>query len=310
MLSGDLRSSRLGELAEEIRQYRRDEGGSQEFGTAIEGLTILRSDREVHTFHRIASPALWIIVQGEKLATVGEKQFDYRDGEALLITVEEPCRCVIRKATQAKPFLGLVIEIGRTAAQEVIEELTVIPTPSRERKKLNAFVLPLDASLLDCALRAVRLLKRPSAIPALYPGIMREICYWLLSGQFSRSALQIIMANNHDERIVQALRYLRASFKKEVRVDQLSATTGMSTATFHRRFKEVTSMSPLQYQKQLRLIEARRLLLAGNTHVESIAVEVGYASASQFSREYARLFGKPPSSEITAQKLLRTNRSA
>ena len=179
--------------------------------------------------------------------------------------------------------------------QEVAEEIKMPLAVSGKPKARGAFVLSLSRQLVDCAQHAIGLLDTPEAIPTLYPGIMREVCYWLLKGPGGDQVSQImIMANGHDQRIIQAIHTLRDKLSESTHVTELALAANMSSATFHRQFKSVTGMTPVQYQKQLRLHEARRLMIFGSATVESAALEVGYASASQFSREYSRMFGASP----------------
>jgi transcriptional regulator GlxA family with amidase domain len=160
------------------------------------------------------------------------------------------------------------------------------------------FVTDFRGPLADCALRLVRLLDTPEAIPTLHPLIMREICYWLLTGPHGSDAARMVLANGPSQRIMDAMRILRVRFAEPVRVEELAAVARMSTSAFHRQFKALTSMSPLQYQKQLRLLEARRLMVSRAFNVAAAAFEVGYESSSQFSREYARLFGASPKRDV------------
>ncbi len=264
------------------------------YDTPAEGLVVLRSSRTLKPIFRISKPALWISVQGSKWAVVGEQRFDYGAGEALLITFEIPCRCMVPKATLAEPFLGLVIELSRTSFQEVGETLHSKPDRTANEQVRSAIAVTLNRQLLDCVLRAVRLLDTPAAIPVLYPSLLREMSYWLLSGVYGPQAMNIAMARGQDRRTIQAILQLRTNFRDTIRVEDLAKTAGMSLATFHRQFRSVTSLSPVQYQKQLRLLEARRLIITNNPPVGETAYQVGYASVSQFSREYTRMFGKSP----------------
>lgn len=298
------RNDLLQELALAIREQTKDGEGQHVSGyitTAIKGFTILRSERSMQPFHRISNPALWISVQGGKWAVVGKEDYRYSAGQALLITVEAPCRCTIPKASPQQPFLGLVIELARSAILEMLEALDISLEAAQPAKKGNALVVTLDEQLLDCALRSVRLLSFPPAIPLLYPGIMREISYWLLSGPHGNQAARIAMTKREDQRVLEAVRHLRARFRQAIRIGDLAGAAGMSPATFHRQFRAATSLSPLQYQKQLRLLEARRLMISGQINIEKVALRVGYASLSQFSREYTRMFHKTPREEISTQ---------
>lgn len=264
------------------------------YDTPAEGLIVLRSDRTLEPIHRISKPALWISVQGLKWAIVGRQRFDYSAGDALLITVEIPCRCTIPKATPREPFLGLVIELNRTSFQEIGEALNSKPDRIATEQVRSAIGITLNRQLLDCVLRSVRLLDTPAAVPILYPSMLREMSYWLLSGAYGPQAMNIAMAHGQDRRTLRAIRQLRARFRDPIRVTDLATAAGMSVATFHRQFRSVTSLSPVQYQKQMRLLEARRMILTNNPTVGETAYQVGYASASQFSREYTRMFGKSP----------------
>ncbi len=168
------------------------------------------------------------------------------------------------------------------------------------------FVIDFDGPLADCALRLARLLETPQAIPALHPGIMREICYWLLAGPQGGDIARLALKTGPSRNITDALRTLRDRFREVVRVEDLAEIAHMSASAFHRQFKDLTSYTPLQYQKHLRLLEARRLMVTHGFNVEAAAFEVGYESPSQFSREYARLFGAPPKRDVQRLQLAPT----
>ena len=285
-------------LSEKLLSYT-DKGNQQSrdgyYDTPIEGLSVLRSDKTMQPMHRITKPALWVSIQGLKWAVVGEQQFDYSQGNALLITVEVPSRCTIPKATPREPFLGLTLELDRTIFQAVLEKLEHKPEKLAIEQLSNAVVIKLNAQILDCIRRAVALLDTPQSASILYPGIIREISYCLLTGEEAAQALNIAMTGGgYDQRTLEAIRRLRTNFRETLHVEDLAKAAGMSIATFHRHFRATTSLSPLQYQKQLRLLDARRLILTEQHSVGEVANKVGYRSSSQFSREYARMFGKSP----------------
>jgi len=146
----------------------------------------------------------------------------------------------------------------------------------------------------------VRLLGTLQAIPVLYPAIMREICYWLLSGPHGGEVIDMTMAKSHTRHVISAIHSLRERFSEPIRIEELASVAHLSPSAFHRQFKAITSMTPLQYQKQLRLLEARRLMVAEEANVETAAFQVGYESPSQFSREYSRLFGLPPRRDVAS----------
>jgi AraC-like DNA-binding protein len=293
-------SRNLKELAQSVRQYTEGAGGSAPSPTAIDGLRFLRSNQANRPGHCLFKPALYVTLQGAKWATFGEKRYKFAAGHALMVAVDIPSRGTVTVASSRKPYLGLEIELDFAIMQKVAEEIDIAFTVPGKPKATGAFVLELNRQLVDCAQRAIRLLETPQAIPTLYPGIMREVCYWLLTGPGGNQVSQImILANGHDQRIIQVIHTLRDKLSETIHVADLALAANMSQATFHRQFKSVTGMTPLQYQKQLRLHEARRLMIFGNAMVESAALEVGYASVSQFSREYARMFGTSPRRDVS-----------
>jgi len=287
----------LERLVEAVTRYTNRQGTPGPFTTAIPGVTILRSDHERRPNHMIFKPALCIVVQGAKRSIFGDQRLDYRAGQALLVSVEMPAVGRILEASPTQPFLGLVVELDLGVLRDVVDGLDVVP-PATGDVRGGVFVTDFDGPLSDCALRLVRLLDTPRAIRQLYPATMREICYWLVAGPYGGDVIKLTLANGHDARLVRAIHALRARFAEPVRIEALAAIARLSPSAFHRQFKAMTSLTPLQYQKQLRLIEARRLMASGEVNVETAAFQVGYVSPSQFSREYARMFGKPPRRDV------------
>ncbi len=285
--------NRPNSLTEAVRRYTDAQPGASPFATTIDGLHILRSDHEKRPSHLIFKPALCIVVQGAKWTTFGEQRLHYRAGQALVVNVEMPMFGTVAEASPGKPFLGLIIEFDLAVLREVRETLDTPPEVDNKGGR-GVFVMNFDGPLEDCALRMMRLLDTPKAIPVLYPAIMREICYWLLTGPHGGEVVRLTLANSHPQRVIRAIHSLRDRFAEAVRIEELASVARMSPSAFHRQFKAITSMTPLQYQKQLRLLEARRLLIAEAANVETAAFQVGYESPSQFSREYSRMFGLSP----------------
>jgi AraC-like DNA-binding protein len=286
-------------LVEIVRRYTDMQPGTSPFATTIEGLLILRSDHEKLPSHLIFRPALCVVVQGAKWTTFGDQRFDYGPGQALVVSVEMPAFSKITQASPSEPYLGLVIEFDLKMMSEVLEQLST-PPKIADHVERGVFVTNFDGPLADCVLRMLRLLDTPDAIPVIRPLIMREICYWLLTGPHGGEVAKLVLASSHTHRVVSAIHTLRHQFKEAVRIEDLAAIAQLSPSAFHRQFKALTSMTPLQYQKQLRLLEARHLLVAGAANVETAAFQVGYESPSQFSREYVRMFGAPPRRDIAA----------
>ena len=288
-------------LVKAVRRYSAAQVGESPFVTAIEGLVILRSDHKKFPKHLIFKPALCITVQGAKWAVFGDQRFDYRAGQALLVSVEMPALGTVSEASPSKPYLGIIIEFDLAVMRQVMDELD---TPPKAGSKVGSgvFVTDFNGPLEDCALRLVRLLDTPQAIPLLYPAIMREICYWLLTGPHAADVVSMTLTNSHAHQVIRAIHLLRDRFAEPVRIEELALVAQMSPSAFHRQFKAITSMTPLQYQKQLRLLEARRLLVSDEINVETAAFQVGYESPSQFSREYSRMFAMPPRRDVASLK--------
>ncbi len=288
-------------LIEAVRRFTDGQPGASPFSTAIEGLTLLRSDHEKPPTHLIFKPALCIVVQGAKWVMLGDRRFDYRAGQAVVVNVEMPLYGRVAEASPSEPYLGVIIEFDLAIMREVLEGLSSPPLPSGDPKP-GLFVTDLDEPLSNCILRMVRLLATPDAVMTLRPLIMREICYWLLTSPHGGEIARITLANTHARSIIRAIHTLRDRFMEPVRIEELAGTARMSCSAFHRQFKAITSMTPLQYQKNLRLLEARRLLVTDAANVEAAAFQVGYESPSQFSREYSRMFGAPPKRDIAGLK--------
>ncbi|KQR73838.1 AraC family transcriptional regulator [Burkholderia sp. Leaf177] len=291
-------------LLEAVTRYTDAQPGDGPYLTPIEGVLILRSNREKQPSHLIFKPALCIVVQGAKWTIFGNQRFHYRAGQALVVSVEAPAVGRVVEASRTEPFLGIVIEFDQAVMRDVLEGLAPTEGVTRQLAGVSVeaahgvFVTDFDGPLADCALRLMRLFGTPQAIPMLYPSIMREICYWLLTGPRAADVAAIVLGNSHAHRVVSVIHSLRNRFAEAVRIEELALQAQMSPSAFHRQFKMLTSMTPLQYQKQLRLLEARRLMLTDAANAETAAFQVGYESASQFSREYARMFGMPPRRDV------------
>ena len=280
-------------LADALLRYSELHPGEAAFATPIEGLGILRSDHPKPPSHILYRPALCVVAQGAKWATFGGNRLEYRAGQALVVGVETPSIGQVVEASPGAPCLVLVFELDLAIMRSVADGLEAPPKATGEPGR-GVFVTDFQGPLADCALRLVRLLDTPAAIPTLYPGLVREICYWLLAGPHGGDIARLALAGGPSRRVVGAMRHLRDRFREPIRIEALARVAQLSPSAFHRQFKALTSFSPLQYQKRLRLLEARRLMTSGAASVEAACFAVGYESPSQFSREYARLFGAPP----------------
>ena len=289
---------KLGELVTYLERHTAGNNGTNSCATAIEGLSILRSDPAKQPMQCMIKPAICMTIQGSKFATFGSKRYDYSAGQALIVTVDMPSRGMVFAASSTEPYFGLICELDIAMLQAVADDIRLEAEAGTQTTASGAFVLDMHELLIDCALRAVRLLDSPNAIKALYPAIMRELCYWLLSNPCGAQAL--LLGSAQDRNLMQTIHLLRDRFRESLRIEDLARAAHMSPTSFFRQFKAVTSMAPLQYQKQLRLLEARRLMMFGDASVETAAFDVGYASPSQFSREYARTFGSSPRRDVAS----------
>jgi AraC-like DNA-binding protein len=297
------RAQSLDNLAQALRRYTESCATTNPYPTAIEGFVVLRSDQPKLPSYRLFQPALCFAIQGSKWATFGDVRYVYNAGQAMVVTVEMPSRGAVSQANPSDPFLGFVLVLDLAVLHELVEQMSSQPksqTHASSASPAGVCVVDLSAEALDCLSRAMRMLETPAAIPLLYPGLYRELLYWLLTGSGGGQLLHTVVASSRENRLIAAIHELKTRFAEAVRVDELASIACMSSATFHRHFKATTGMSPLQYQKELRLLAARRLMLENSSNVETVATEVGYESAPQFSREYARMFGRPPRRDVRA----------
>lgn len=258
--------------------------------TPIPGLTTVRTTAPSGLVHAISRPLVCLVLQGSKQVTMGAKSFAFGAGDSLLITADVPTVSQITRASAAAPYFSLVLELDPAVIAELAVQIRAVLAADHAPVRVE----PTDAEVADAALRLMRLLDRRSSLPVLRAQLVRELHYWLLAGRHGTAIRQLGWPDSHARRVAHAVAMLRAEFARALPVEQLAAVAGMSLSSFHQHFRAVTSLSPLQFQKQLRLIEARRLMLSEGTAASSAAFAVGYESVSQFTREYGRMFGSPP----------------
>jgi AraC-like DNA-binding protein len=266
--------------------------------TAIPGLFTVRATAVSGLLHDISRPLACLVVQGDKQVTMGSETYAFSADDSLLVTADVPTVSQITRATLAQPYLSLVLELDAAILAELAQRMG----DTRAEQPTSLRVEPTEAETADAALRLLQLLDRPAALPVLRDQLVREMHYWLLAGRLGPSIRRLGVADGHLARVARAVALLRADFAAPLPVERLAAEAGMSPSSFHQHFRAATSLSPLQFQKQLRLIEARRLMLAGGMGASHAAYAVGYESVPQFTREYGRLFGMPPVREIAAAR--------
>lgn len=281
------------ELAERIARAITEDGSIE----PLKGLRLNRYSTPTEPFHGVSQPSLCVIAQGSKEVLLGDSRYRYDPAHYLLATVELPIVGQVVEATAERPYLSLRLDLDPALVSSVMVEAGHLS--SRTQGDVRALdVSPLDADLLDAVVRLVRLLGSPAEARVLRPLITREIVYRLLKGEQGNRLRHLALLGGHTDRIAEAVERLRKELNQPLRIDSLARELGMSVSGFHHHFKAVTAMSPLQFQKQLRLQEARRLLLGENLDAASAGYRVGYDDASQFSREYKRLFGQPPMRDV------------
>ena len=281
------------ELVERIARAVPEDGGAE----PLRGLRLNRASSPTELVHGVSFPAFCVIAQGSKEVFLGDDRYQYDPMHYLLTTAELPIVSQVIEASQEWPYLSLSVRLDPTLVGSVMVEAGYVS--SRSRADLRAInVSPLDARLLDAVVRLVRLLGTPAEALFLMPLIKREIIYRLLMGEQSGRLHQIAVQSGHTHRIARAIERLHQEFDQPIRVDDIAGELGMSVSSFHHHFKAVTAMSPLQFQKQIRLQEARRLMLGEDIDAASAGYRVGYNDASHFNREYKRLFGLPPLRDV------------
>jgi len=263
----------------------------------LPGLTLHRSSLAGQPLHSVSHPSFCVIAQGSKEVHLGERRYQYDPYHYLLATAELPIRGQILEASPQRPYLSLILTLDAALVSSVMIEAGYV-APHGQSAVPAIDVSSLSASLLGALVRLIRLLDTPEDAPVIAPLITREIVYRLLRGEQGERLQQIAVVDGESHRIARALKRLHEEFDQTLRVESLAEELGMSTSSFYHHFKAVTEMSPLQFQKQLRLQEARRLMLAEDLSASSAGYQVGYSDAAHFSREYKSLFGLPPVRDV------------
>lgn len=283
------------EIAGIVARYAKDEA----IESPIDGLFIVRRSSPTQPLHAHQRPSFWLVAQGRKCVTLGEEELHYGVGDCLLVALDMPMTSRITHASETQPHLCVGVEINPARLAELMGRLparAVVPCDGVR----GVAVTKAAPALLDATLRLLRLLDRPQDVVALAPLIEQEILYHLLSGPCGARLLNIALAEGQGHRVTRAVAWLREHFAQTLRIEVLADYVGMSESSLHHHFKAVTNMTPMQYQKQLRLYEARRLMLAEGLDVGAAGFAVGYQSPSQFSREYRRLYGLSPARDVEA----------
>jgi AraC-like DNA-binding protein len=277
--------------------------------TAIPGLSLFQRNEPTQPESRMYEPRICLIAQGAKRVLLGDDTYVYGERHFLITSVNLPTVVQITKASREKPCLGLILKLDQREISQLMVDSN-LPLSRPQQSSRGMAVGEVTLPLLTAFQRLVDLLAEPKDIPILAPIIQREIFYRLLVGDQGARLRQIASAGSQSQQIARAIDWLKDNFTRPLRIDDLATQVNMSTSTFHHHFRTLTAMSPLQYQKWLRLNEARRLMLIENQDAATVAFQVGYESPSQFSREYGRLFGAPPLRDITSLRQMTANEMA
>jgi AraC-like DNA-binding protein len=263
----------------------------------LPGLQLIRASAPTPMGHSTSYPSFCVIAQGSKEILLGENRYRYDPAHYLITTAELPIATRITEASPACPYLSIVLRLDPALIGSVLVEAGHL-APRQPAPVTAIDVSPLDAGLLDAVVRLVRLVDTPTDARVLTPLVMREIVYRLMRGAQGGRFRQMAVLGGVTHRIAQAVARLRHDFDQPLSIEELARELGMSLSVFHQHFKAVTAMSPLQFQKHLRLQEARRLMLGEGLDAASAGYRVGYSDASHFTREYKRLFGTPPMHDV------------
>ena len=286
-----------GEHAGLAARIARWTAGANRLETPIDGLTLHRWETPTEPTSYMLPPSICLIGQGKKRLFLNEETYVYDAHRFLVTSVELPVVTQIIEASAEEPYLGLTMELDlRAIAQLMLGH--EIPSSRQPGNQLGIAVSEVPSALSDAFIRLIDLLEHPEDIPVLAPLIRQEIFYRLLTGEQGPRLRQITASGNHGYHISRVIGWLKENYDKPVRIEELASKAGLSLSAFHNHFRAVTAMSPLQYQKRMRLNEARRLMLTEHVDATRAAFRVGYESPSQFSREYSRLFGAPPLRDI------------
>lgn len=295
MLPTPTHMPQLDELSAIIAQNTSDDGVVE---TSIPRLSLIRFSRQTEPCQTLQHPALCIVVQGSKQVMLADEIYVYGPAKHLVVSVDLPVTGQIIEATPEKPYLCMRLDLDLPALGEMFMEIT--PATGEPAGGCSKGVCLADSSpqFLDSALRLLRLLASPEDIAYLAPLAERELMYRLLRGPQAHKVRRMLMPDSRLQQVTRAITWIRQNYAASFSIEQVAAEARMSPSSLHQHFRDVTAMSPLQYQKQLRLQEARRLILTSAVDAATAAQRVGYDSPSQFSREYRRLFGAPPIQDV------------
>ena len=295
--------TRMAQTAEQLKKkllQRLPESGR--IPTAVDGLMLSRKDEANVSESCFYRPTIGVVIQGAKRSLIGNEEHHYGGGYCMVAGVDLPSVSHITAASKEEPFLAVSIKLDRYLATQLAAEVAP-PPKSGAASHRGIAIAEVTPEVLDAFLRLVDLLDNPERIPILAPMIIREIHYHLLAGPQGWCLRLVSTLGTQSNQIAQAISWLRDNYKEPLQIEALAKRVNMAESTFHRHFREMTTLSPLQFQKRLRLYEAQRLMLTDDNDAATAALAVGYESATQFSREYKREFGEPPHRDVNRMRV-------
>lgn len=284
----------LQQLATLIRRHAPNTGTYQ---TAIANLSVMHANQLSEPLESVYQPSICVVAQGAKTATLAEETYRYDSSTYLVTSVELPIIGRIVEASAEIPYLSLKLSFDTASILNIVEKMNWPASEGSETGR-GITVNQTSPALLEVIIRLMRLLDVPKDIPVLAPLVIQEVLYRILQSEQGALLSQFATSSSHAYNIAQAIRFINQHYDRQLPISHLAKSVNMSESAFHKHFKRVTAMSPLQYQKTIRLQEARRLMLMESLHASDAAFRVGYESPSQFSREYARMYGQPPTRDI------------
>lgn len=274
-----------------------------DFSTGIPGLMIYRRSHATEPMPCIYGLGLGITIQGGKRVILGDEVFDYGPRQSIVTALDLPVVALVTHASKSEPYLGVRLELDNRMITQLAADMDFEPLPKDANARALS-VVDLDQAILDAIARLIGVINEPQLLALIAPLIQREIVVRLLAGHHGPTLRQLVTEGLSSQQIAKVMTWLKHHFINDVSMDELALKAHMSPSTFRLHFRAVTGMSPLQYVKQLRLQNARQLMLNEELDASSAAIRVGYESASQFSREYSRLFGEPPQRDIKRIKVV------
>jgi AraC-like DNA-binding protein len=266
--------------------------GVEPLHTEVPGLSVMRHFRPTDLMPVLYRPIFCLVLQGAKEACLGDLTIRFSEGQSLIVSLDLPTFARVVEADRDRPYLALALDIDMTMINELATEIASSGTDQEPPSAVAAG--EADGAILSAMERLFALMEKPSAAAILRPLVIREIHFWLLSARHGGLLRQLVRANSNAARISEAIVQIRRSYCEPLRIPEIARAVGMSESAFHQRFKAMCGTTPLQFQKRLRLIEARRLMISERVSVSEAAAAVGYESPTQFSREFTRMFGSSP----------------